>query len=408
MKRLFFLLLISLLASFPTLAQDTATLVGTVTDSSGSVIPGAKIRVSNPDKGFTRQVESNSSGEYTVPKIPLGNYEIMAEARGFRKLVHTGIQVAVGQTLRVNLRLQVGGATEVVTVVGNVPKAETEAPTVSNVITGEQLANLQLDGGRNFFSLSVIGAGASPDNGFNGQDVGIYGNTLISFNGRRYEYNNVEVDGGNITDEGSNATLNVYPSLDAIAEFRVTTSNAGADIGKHAGALIEAATKSGTRAFHGTLFEYLRNDHLDANEWFLNRQLWSGLDVQRDCGGNPAGPCNAPKRPLKRNDFGYNLGGPVFVPGRYNKDRSKTFFFWSQNWRKNREGAIINATVPTMLMRQGDFSECDPGSAKFNPAVTNCALPVNPDTGQLFPGNQVPIDPNAQALLDGLVPYPNN
>jgi carboxypeptidase family protein len=408
MRRLFFLSLVLLLAFLPTLAQDTATIVGTVMDSSGSVIPQAKVKVTNFDKGFTREVVSNSAGEYSVPKIPLGNYEITAEAPGFRKLVHSGIQLAVGQTLRVDLRLQVGRAAEVVNVTGNIAKTETEAPTVSAVITGKEIANLQLDAGRNFFSLSMIGAGASPSNYFNGESVGIFGNTLISFNGRRYEYNNVEVDGGNITDEGSNATLNVYPSLDSIAEFRATTSNAGADIGKHAGALIEAATKSGTREFHGMLFEYIRNDHLDANDWFVNRQRWSGLDVARDCGGNPAGPCNAPKRPLKWNDYGYNLGGPVFIPGHYNTDKSRTFFFWSQNWRKNREGAIIGATVPTMRMRNGDFSECDPASANFNPAVSNCALPINPDTGALFPGNQVPMDPNAKALLDGLVPLPNN
>lgn len=394
MKRLFFFIPLFLLIALPARAQDTATIVGTVMDATGAVIPGARITVSNPAKGFVREVQSNSAGEYTAPKIPIGSYEIHAEAKGFRNLRQTGIQLAVGQTLRVDLRLQVGRATEVVNVVGSIARVETEAPTVSEVMTGKQIGDLELNG-RNFFALSMMVPGASPSNFFNGRDVGVYGNTAISFNGRRAEYNNVELDGGNMTDEGSNSTLDIYPSLDSIAEFRVTTSNAGADIGKHAGALIEAATKSGTRDFHGTLFEFLRNDALDANDWFVNRQL------------NPPGG-RAPKRPLKWNDFGYNLGGPVFIPGHYNSDKSKTFFFWSQNWRRNREGALMTSTVPTLRMRRGDFSECDPASAHFNPAITNCSLPINPDTGALFTGNQVPVDPNAKILLDSLFPLPNN
>jgi hypothetical protein len=172
-------------------------------------------------------------------------------------------------------------------------------------------------------------------------------------------------------------------------------------MGKHAGATIEVATKSGTRNFHGEAFEYLRNDHLDSNDWFANRQLWSGLDVQGDCNGNPAGPCNAPKTPLKWNDFGYNLGGPFYIPGHYNTDKSKTFFFWSQNWRRYRQGTLISANVPTPLMRQGDFSECDPLSPNYDPVLvaSGCVLPSNPTTRQPFPGQIVPVSPNAQALL---------
>lgn len=394
MKRLCVIASLLFFIPLPGGAQDTATIVGTVLDESEAVIASAKVIVSNPDKGFTRELTTNSTGEYVAAKIPIGNYEITAEAPGFRKFVHTGIRLTVGQTLRVDLRLSIGRAADVLTVVGRVPETETEAAAVSEVITEDQIANLQLNG-RNFFALAMIAPGASPANGFNGRDVGILGNTSIAFNGRRAEYNNVEIDGGNNTDEGSNSCLDTYPSLDTIAEVRVTTSNAGADIGKHAGALIEAATKSGTRNFHGTLFEYLRNDHLDANDWFVNRQI------------NPPGG-HAPKRPLKWNDFGYNLGGPFYIPGHYNQDKSKTFFFWSQNWRKNREGTILSAYVPTLRMRSGDFSECDPGSINFNPAVSNCNLPLNPQTGELFPGNVVPVDPNAKALLDAFFAFPNN
>src|SRR3974390_833728 len=116
--------------------------------------------------------------------------------------------------------------------------------------------------------------------------------------------------------------------------------------------------------------------HLDANDWFVNRQLWSGLNAQQDCNGNPAGPCNAPKTPLKWNEFGYNLGGPFYIPGHYNTDKSKTFFFWSQSWRRYRQGTVVSGSVPTPLMRQGNFSECDPASPNYNLILVNsgCVL----------------------------------
>src|SRR5204863_4033382 len=123
---------------------------------------------------------------------------------------------------------------------------------------------------------------------------------------------------------------------------------------------------------------------------------------------NPPGG-NAPKTPLIQNNYGYTFGGPVYIPGRFNVNRSKTFFFWSQEWQPIRQGLVISQGVPTQRMRQGDFSECDPSSPNFNAAVASgCSLPVNPATGQAFPGNIVPVDSNARALLDGLVPLPNN
>ena len=270
-------------------AQDTATIVGTVTDSSGGVIPNAKVTVSNPEKGFTRDLVTNTAGEYTAAKMPTGDYVVSAEVTGFQKLVRSEITLAVGQTLRVDLQLSVGQTTQEVTVAGNAPRVETETAAVSDVVAGTQISNLELNG-RNFVQLALLVPGAAPANGLNATSVGVGSNTLISFNGGRYAYNNWEVDGGNNTDEGSSVTLNTFPSLDTIGEFRISTSNYGAEMGKHSGATIEVSTKSGTRDFHGEAFEYLRNDHLDANDWFVNRQLWSDLDVQQACNGNPAGP----------------------------------------------------------------------------------------------------------------------
>jgi hypothetical protein len=393
-RRFFFLIVLLPFFSLTLSAQDTATIVGSVTDPTAAVIPGVKVTVSNPDKGFTRQLESNAAGEYTAAKIPIGRCVVTAEARGFQRLVRSGITLAVGQTLRVDLAMKVGEVTQELTVTGNVPKVETETAAVSDVVTGSQIADLELNG-RNFVALALLVPGASPIEGWDSSAVGIFSWLGISFNGGRYMYNNWELDGGNNTDEGSAGSLNTYPSLDTIAEFRISTSNYGAEMGKHSGATIEVATKAGTKNFHGEAFEYLRNDKLDANDWFVNRQI------------NPPGG-NAPKTPLKWNDFGYNLGGPFYIPGHYNADKSKTFFFWSENWRRYRQGTVISGGAPTLRMRQGDFSECDPASSNFNPAISGCALPINPDTGAPFPGDLVPVDPNAKALVHAFVGLPNN
>jgi len=398
----------------PAVGQDTATIVGTVTDTTGAVIPDAKVVVSNPEKGFVRQVESNSVGDYTAAKIPIGNYTITAEAHGFQKLVRSGITLEVGQTQRVDLKLAVGQVSQEVTVTGSAVKVETESATISNVVTGKQITSLNLNG-RNFTSLYTLVPGAVQDDSYDPTQIGITGSGAISFNGNRMEYNNLEIDGGNNLDEGSGGvSINTYPSLDSIAEFRVSTSNYGADMGRHAGASIEVATKSGTKDFHGTIFEFFRNDHLDANDWFINRQLWSGLDPTANCKADPAlagaaAACNAPKTPLLWNDYGYNIGGPIYIPGHFNTDKSKLFFFWSQNWRAYRQGTVISNGTPSQLMRQGNFSECDSASPNYNAVVASgCVLPTDPTTGNPFPNDTVPINPNAQALLNGLVPLPNN
>jgi hypothetical protein len=208
----------ALLFCAATWAQDTATIVGTVTDSSGAVIPGAKVAVSNPEKGFTRELSTNTTGEYTAAKVPIGNYVITAENKGFQKLVRPAITLAVGEVLRVDLQLQVGPTNQEVTVKGDTPRVETETAAVSDMVTGTQIADLELNG-RNFVQLALLVPGAARGNYLNTASVGGGSLTFISFNGGRYEYNNWEVDGGNNTDEGSGVSLNTFPSLDTIAEF---------------------------------------------------------------------------------------------------------------------------------------------------------------------------------------------
>ena len=374
--------------------QDTATIVGTVADPTGAVIPGAKVTVSNPQKGYTRVLVADSAGLYRANALPLGDYVVTSEVSGFQKLVRSGIHLEVGQIQQVNMTMQVGQTTQEVTISGNLPKVQTETANISDVVTGTQIEKLDLNG-RNFVALATLVPGAVPDNGFSASQVGVMGNNSISFNGNRFQYSNWEIDGGNNTDEGSASTFNTYPDLDSIGEFRITTNDYNASMGRHAGANIEVATKSGTQQFHGDAFEYVRNDAFDSNPFFVNRTI------------EPAG-VSAPITPLKWNDYGYTLGGPVYIPGVYNTDKSKTFFFWSEEWRGYRQGTVINQGVPTTRMRNGDFSQCDPKSVNYSPSIGTCAVPTDPTTGQPFAGDIVPITTDGQALLNGLFPLPNS
>ncbi len=383
--------------------QDTATIVGTVLDSSGAVVPGAKVSVSNPERGFVRDVESNSSGEYTAARIPIGDYVVTAEATGFQKLVRSGISLSAGQTQRVDLTMAVGQITQQVEVAGSAPKIETENATISNVVTSKQIQNLTLNG-LNFLGLTFLVPGAVQDQSQDeAMQLGHAGSEVnVAFNGNRIEYSQLELDGGNNAQESSTSMGGaVVPAVESIAEFRISTSNYGADVGQHAGALVEVATKGGTKDFHGSAYEFLRNDALDANDWFANQQI-----------GPPGG--HAPKTPLKWNIFGYTLGGPFYIPNHYNTSKSKTFFFWSQEWARYRQAnPPSNQSVPTALMRRGDFSECDLASPNYlggtYPQLTQaggCLLP-SLDGGKTFV-DTVSVDPNAKAMLDAYVPLPNN
>jgi hypothetical protein len=378
-------------------AQDLANIVGTLTDSSGAVIPAGQVTVSNPERGFVRRVTSDSTGEYTAVRVPIGNYIVTVEKTGFEKLVRSGITLQVGQTLRVDLQLQVGSAATEVVVTANVAHVETENGAISDVVTSAQVSELNLNA-RNFSNLALLVTGAaSLGSGYDPTSVGPNAAAAIAFNGLPVNIQNWEIDGTNNVDQGSGSgSMMVYPSIDSIAEFRVSTANYSAEYAKSGGAQIEIVTKSGTRDFHGDLFEFVRNDDFDANNWFINRTI------------EPNGG-SAPRTPLKRNDYGFTLGGPIFIPGHYNTGKNKTFFFVSEEWRKNREGTVFNSNVPTLLMRQGNFSQCDPASKLYNPVVASgCAVPMNPQTNLPYPNDTVPISPTAQALLNALVPLPNN
>jgi hypothetical protein len=361
------------------------------------MIPDVQVTVSNPERGFIRKVASNSTGEYTAARVPIGNYIITVEQTGFEKLVRSGLTLQVGETLRVDLQLQVGSSAQQVEVSGNALHVETENGAISDVVTGGQVSELNLNA-RSYANLATLVPGAATlGTGFDTTAVGPNASVAISFNGLPVNIQNWEVDSTNNIDQGSGSgSMMTFPSVDSIAEFRVSTSNYSAEYGKSGGAQIEVVTKSGTKAFHGDLFEFIRNDDFDANNWFINRTI------------EPAGE-KAPQTPLKRNNFGFTLGGPVYIPKLYNTDKNKTFFFVSEEWRKNREGTVFNSNVPTLAMRQGDFSQCDPASKNYNAVVASgCAVPLNPATNAPFPNDIVPITPTGQALLNALVPLPNN
>ncbi len=406
MRRALYLLVgLVLLTGLPAWTQDTATIVGTVTDATGAVIPGAKVTVSNPNRGFVREVASTTAGEYSAARIPIGDFVVTAEATGFEKLVRSGITVEAGQTQRVDMVLKVGQVTEKVEVVGNVAKVETENATVSDVVTSKQIDNLALNG-QNVMGLEFLVPGAAIGDGQeSAMQLGHAGGEVtVSFNGNRNEYSQIEYDGGNNAQESSQASGGaVTPGVETIAEFRVSTSNYGADVGQHAGALVEMVTKGGTKDFHGSAHEYNRNQAFDANPFFTNRQI------------SPEGG-NAPKSPLQWNIFGGTIGGPFYIPKVYNTGKNKTFFFFSEERALYRAATTVGGSVPTALMRTGDFSECDQNSGNYRggsgpngyPTIFGPGYCVLPTINGVQVDKVTPVNNNGADWLNAYVPLPNN
>ena len=278
--------------------------------------------------------------------------------------------------------------------VGDVPKVETESGALSSVITSRQISELNIPA-RNFTNLALLIPGAAPGSTFTPfTPSGMYGDQYIAINGNPGTNLGWEYDGASTSDPSSGSdSLQVFMSMEAIAEVKISTSNYSAEYARAGSAMIEAATKSGTSQFHGSAFEFVRNSALNANDWFLNQTI----------GGS------APKQPVKHNDFGFTFGGPFYIPGHYNTSKQKTFFFVSEEWRRDRSAPVIDTTVPTIRERQGDFSECDPASANYNVVVASgCVLPTNLATGTTYANDLVPVSPIATTLLNAFMPLPNN
>src|SRR3989441_12341164 len=356
-----------LVVSASLFAQDTASITGTVTDPSGAAVKGAQVRVSSPDRGIDHTVPTNDSGDYLVAGLPPGPVVVDVTAHGFKKYEATGVILRVGQKARTEITLQVGASNTVVEVEGTaVGQVETQSSDLTGTVTGKQITQLELNG-RNFTQLVTLIPGVSNQTGQDEGTVGVYGNISFSINGGRVEYNNWELDGGDNMDNGSNDTLNVYPSLEAIAEFKVLTSNYGAQYGRNGSGTVEVETKSGTNGFHGNVYEFVRNDAFNASNFFQD---------------------TVP--PYKKNDYGYTVGGPIW--------KNHTFFFWSQEWRRDRvPGQNFNVPVPSVAERGGDFSDqCPPQNSEGS-----CPS-VGPD---LIAAGFNPNDPTVQGLLSE-IPLP--
>ena len=358
------------------LGQDTAWLTGTVTDATGATITDAQITVGNVSKGIHRITTTNVAGDYLVSGLPPAHYDIAISAPGLATYNAKNVVLGVAQKARLDAKLQVGTASLQITVAGeDVSTVETQSSELAGTVTGREITQLQLNG-RDFTQLITLVPGVSNQNM---DDQGV-GSSVFSVNGGRLEYNNWELDGGDMLDNGSNTTLNITPSIDSISEVRVLTSNYGAQYGRNGSGTIEVETKSGASAFHGDVFEFVRNDMFNARNY---------LD-----------PPGAPLA-YKKNNFGYTFGGPIFAPDLYNTKRDKSFFFWSQEWRKESvpNSFPFNTQVPSPAERAGDFSDlCITSSSP------DC--PKDPSTGQPFNNNQVPVASNA-AFLVNLIPLPN-
>ena len=281
-------------------AQGTGSITGTVRDNTGAVVPKADVVLTDIGTKNSLRTTTNADGEYLVAAIPPGNYDLSVSVIGFKRYDVKGIVLRVAQRSRVDANLTVGEVKTEVTIEGaGGSQIETESSEVAGVVTGKQISQIVLNG-RNFTQLITLTPGVSNQTGQDEGTVGVYGSVGFSVNGGRTEYNNWEIDGGDNMDNGSNGTLNVYPNVDAIAEVRVLTSNYGAQYGRSGSGTVETVTKSGTKEFHGNLAEFVRNDAFNARNYF------------------------ASERPsYKKNDYGYTVGGPVWIPGVFNHKEGK-------------------------------------------------------------------------------------
>jgi len=323
----------------------TAALTGTVTDPSGAVIGNATVTISN-SSGFKQSTTSNTQGVYKVSGLLPGSYDMLVSAPNFKDFQTSSIALAAGDVVPMDASLEAAGTkTEVNVEANNAAAVETENAEVSGTITQKEVTELQLNG-RNFTQLITLTPGVSNQTGQDEAKVGVQGSVKYSVNGGRVEYNSFEVDGSDVLNaglSGAESTLVVYPSLDAIQEIKVLTSNYGAQYGRTASGTVQVTTKTGTSQWHGNAYEFFRNEAMNARNYFDQ----------------------TPKAPLyRRNDFGFTLGGPVWIPNVYNQNKQKTFVFFSEEHRIEKSPSELepnfNQAVPTLAERSGDFSDVCP------------------------------------------------
>ena len=373
-------------------AQE-ATVVGSVTDPSGAAVPNVAITVTNTLTVQFRHLKTNEAGQYAVPDLQIGQFRVRAEAPGF-KAEQQELALQVGDRARVDFKLEVGSTQESVTVEATAVQVQSESGEVSDVINGQQVSQLATNG-RSVYSLAALTAGASSNMVDFQSPTPVGGDSSVSFNGLRQNHNLWMIDGGEDSDRGGAGGIDVMPSVDAIAEFRALTSNYSADFGLSSAGTLTIVFKSGTKDFHAGAWEFVRNDALDAGNFFTN-----------------AAGQQAPE--LRFNTYGFNAGGPVFIPKVYNKNKDKTFFFYNMEWRKLVQGGAYNQTVPLAGEYGGAFNTpiYVPKANQLSPNEIAQLGNLGLSPGQEFPNNTIPsslLNPNAQLLLKtGIFPAPTS
>jgi hypothetical protein len=391
-----YVLLLVCLGAMHVSAQDiTGTIVGLVRDASGNVVAGAAVTIRDTDKNVdVRTVTTNSQGAYSAPLLLAGRYSLTIEASGFKKFIRNGIEVNVNDRLTVDASLEVGKVEEEVVIDSSPLAVELQTATQSGLVTGREIRELPLNN-RNYLQLLTLQPGVS-----SGASDQIYIGTTnpsgqvnlahFAVNGARTSQNSFTIDGVDNVDRGSNLTLINTPSVDAIAEFKVLRNHYSAEYGRNAGGQINVITRSGGKEFHGGAYEFFRNDILNAGSFFDNRNAPLGRD----------GDGKARRPPLRYNNFGYTIGGPVLIPG---PTKDKLFFFFSQEFRRIITSANLISLVPSAGERQGVFDT--PVCVSVSGSRCNQVLPAGTPITSV-----APINSTAAAYIQNIyskIPLPN-
>ncbi len=386
------LLSIGLLVGVHAQSSTTGNITGTVRDPQGAAVPKAEVTILEEKTGASRTLTATDDGFYNATSLPAGIYTVSTAPTGFKKTVITGVDLHVNENKTVNLDLQVGQVTEIVTVTSESAPVELRSGEVSSLVSEKQVTELPLNG-RNYAQLALMVPGVSPvtqagaGGAFNTRGTGLDSGVDMSVNGNQSNTNLWTVDGVNNMDVGSNRTLLVFPSVDSIQEFRVERNSFSAEFGQAQGAVVNLITKGGSNDFHGSAFEFFRNDALNASNFFLNRS-------------------GQPKQQLKYNNYGGNFSGPIV--------KNRIFFFWSEEWRRERRGTVLSAHVPTAAEKTGDFSGALTGPLPHIPGTCHEVpdpTPSDPNHTKTvcdpFPGNKIPTAQLSPAGLAFVKLFPN-
>jgi hypothetical protein len=353
---------------------------GSVSDEQGGIVTGADVTITNTDTAYSRSQQTSANGNYDFQSIPIGRYSLKVSKPGFKTFEEKDIILHVSDNLTLDAQLKVGTISETVEVIATANQVELTNGELSGTVAGAQITELPLNG-RSFAQLLLGVPGVEVDNGFSYDKKGLNGGADISVSGGASNANLFLVDGANNVDVGSNRTILIYPSLDSIEEFKIERNSYGAQFGGAGGGVITLVTKSGTNQFHGSAYYFGRNDYLDAKDPVLNFF-------------NP----KAKKNTIRRNDFGFSIGGPVV--------KDKIFFFASEEWNRLIQEKVQSAHVPTPLQRQGDFSDSALDTTFSSATTVGCLLNsgpngpglTDPDPGN--PGGSFTQSPSTPGITD--------